>query len=470
MEHLKALKEKAEKDVARQKALSDLIAAENRDFTEAEKKEFDELSASIDATLAKIDTAKAVADREARVAATTLPVARAKDVTGVVDKITQPTHSVPAEPAKKLSPIEIIGIGGWAALASKVLNKPALKLLEDKGLTQLAETFRKAQFDAMQEKTWTTASGAAGDNLIFTPLSTDFIPYLYNASAYLSGGPMQVDMPYGSLKIPGGNASLAGSYSTENGDPGYSEGTTRQVSMSAKHLKVVTAFGNYVAEVSPLAIAQIIGQDMSNSLTVSLDAAGLRGSGSGSNPNGILNLVNASFKSPAATINGAAFVAPKAPTVAEIENVAGKVLASFRATNIPMIRTRWIMSNRVYTYLQFLRTSLGPYAFPGLQIDNPTWIDGIPVTRTEQVPNNLSDGTNSDCSEIYLVSFGHAMMGVTRQLRMQASQEASYVNGSSTLVSAFSRDETVIRAIASHDFNLRYDKSAYVITQVRWGA
>ena len=85
------------------------------------------------------------------------------------------------------------------------------------------------------------------------------------------------------------------------------------------------------------------------------------------------------------------------------------------------------------------------------------------------MPVNLSDGTNADCSEIYLVDMADVVIGDSERLIIDASSEAAYEEGGS-VKAAFSRDETVIRGIAEHDLVMRRDVSAAVGKNVRWGA
>jgi hypothetical protein len=51
---------------------------------------------------------------------------------------------------------------------------------------------------------------------------------------------------------------------------------------------------------------------------------------------------------------------------------------------------------------------------------------------------------------------------------VDASSEAAYYDGSN-VVSAFSRDETVIRLITEHDLGARRGESISVLYGVKWG-
>ena len=62
-----------------------------------------------------------------------------------------------------------------------------------------------------------------------------------------------------------------------------------------------------------------------------------------------------------------------------------------------------------------------------------------------------------------------AIIGEASGLQIAVDSSASYVE-SGSLVSSFSRDETVIRAIQRHDFAMRHDVSIAIKNAVIWGA
>ncbi|MDX1812649.1 MAG: phage major capsid protein, partial [Gammaproteobacteria bacterium] len=90
---------------------------------------------------------------------------------------------------------------------------------------------------------------------------------------------------------------------------------------------------------------------------------------------------------------------------------------------------------------------------------------GFPYGSTTQIPSNLGVGANE--SEVYLVDMADAVIGEAADIMLDISTEASYVENS-TVKSAFSKDETVVRAISEHDFGMRHDASVSVITAVKW--
>jgi hypothetical protein len=54
-------------------------------------------------------------------------------------------------------------------------------------------------------------------------------------------------------------------------------------------------------------------------------------------------------------------------------------------------------------------------------------------------------------------------------VQVDTSREASYIE-SSSLVSAFSRDQSIIRVTLHHDLIVRYPQAVAVTTAITWGA
>lgn len=297
--------------------------------------------------------------------------------------------------------------------------------------------------------------------MIFTPLSSDWLETLRNDSVILSNNPLMVDMSEGSLKFSGGNASVTGTYTTEGADAAYVQLTTRNITMSAKYVKAVTAFGNYLAERSPFNVAAIVGADLQAGFMLGVDNAGYRGDGTGNNPSGVYTLTAAGNK---LTVGNTTAT----PTYAQVDVELKRALTKLASSNVPRRRIVCLMNPRVKYQIQFTKDGNGNFAYPGLNSASPTILEGIPVVTSNVIPINLGVGT--DESEIGFVDFGHFMMGNARAMQIAASNEASYKDGSNTMQSAFSREETVLRASAAHDFGTRYDTAHVFLTAVRWGA
>lgn len=479
---IKALKDLAQKALDDQNAiLAAADASADKVMTDAQKVAYDAAVKAFDKAMADIVPLQEVVTRTASLGAVVVPSAAPAapvDDTGVIDRVARGLGADPAVPAIPKGPDDWkikMGCYAWATAKAKVEpQRTGYQHLADFGLQQLVDEAKAANVATVKSlqnilgssnpvvvRAITTLTGGAADNMVNTPLASEFIEFLRANSAFMAGNPSQIDMPFGSLEISGGLAGATGTYHAQNSDIGYTQATTRKVALSAKHIAAITAFGNYALEVSPLAIASIMGDDLVNGIAQGIDLAGLRGDGTGMNPNGLLTLTHVSHVT-------AATATTVAPTVAQIDADAKAMITKLDVSQIQKRRPQWIMPSRVFRYMQFMRDGVQGYVYPSLHAAKPTWLGGFPVIVSDLLPTNLGVGTNE--TELYLVDFGHVIMGVTRSLRMKASTEASYKNAGGTLVSAFNLDETVVRGMASHDFDMRHTKAAVILTAVRWGA
>jgi HK97 family phage major capsid protein len=124
------------------------------------------------------------------------------------------------------------------------------------------------------------------------------------------------------------------------------------------------------------------------------------------------------------------------------------------------------MAPRSKNHLITLRDPNGNLIYPELRTASPS-IHTFPMFVTNNIPTNL--GTSSDESEIYLVNVSDCLIGETGGLAITVDSGAPYTDGGS-VVSAFERDQTVIRAIMMHDFAVIHQESVAVKTGVKWGA
>jgi HK97 family phage major capsid protein len=140
----------------------------------------------------------------------------------------------------------------------------------------------------------------------------------------------------------------------------------------------------------------------------------------------------------------------------------GKAKGLIKRANIPDRNMGWLFHPDVEQYLTDLRDGNGNLAFPELARG---LFRGKPYKTTTQIPVNLGTGSNE--TEVYLVEFSQCLIGDSLSMVLDVSTEASYKDGA-TLVSSFSRDETVVRAVSAHDFGMRMTKAAAIITGVKW--
>ena len=273
-----------------------------------------------------------------------------------------------------------------------------------------------------------------------------------------AAGPTIIPLSNGNLTFSGGDVGATASYRAEGADAAYTEATTKEKTLSAKNLSAVTSATKELLRRSPLAVASIVQNDLAAAFVQAMDLAALRGDGSSNTPVGLKNMM--------ASGNKIAAAAGKTPTFTVIDMYASQMIESIEGQNVPVINPCWIMATRVANYLRTLRGVNGEKIYPLMDGSSPVFW-GYPVFLSNQVPRNLGGGTNE--SEIYLTDMAHFWMGDAGNMEMSISDEAAFVQGGN-LVSAWSRNLVAIKINGSHDFKLRYDNSAAMLTGVQWGA
>lgn len=380
--------------------------------------------------------------------------ANGRDVAGIIKALgnSAASTSLMARSGDKPDCAIIMAVTACGLARAKALGGSVYDQMDALGFGTIAGQMYDAKIKALN--TGTLGSGA---EVMPETFSNDFIAFLRPASAILKAGPTRIDLSSGNLRISGGNAGAAASYRAEGSDVAYTEPTFREVTLTARNLAAITAVNNELLQRSPLAVAEILRTEMVAAFAQAMDYAGLRGDGTANAPMGIKSLVD-----PANV-----FVAPVpgvGVTIAQVDALAVTMIQRQRAANIPVLRPTWLMSSRTQLALARMRNSDGTKAFPSMDSENPRFW-GYPVVVSNLIPDNLGVGT--DESELYLQDMGHFWMGETEGMQVQLSEEASYVQ-SGTLISAFSRNQSVIRVVGAHDFQLRYNKTGVVATGLEW--
>lgn len=300
-----------------------------------------------------------------------------------------------------------------------------------------------------------TGMGSAGGFIVPPGYVAELIELLRPTSVVRRMGAMTMPMPNGALTMPKLAGGATANYGAEGADITKSEQTFGQLSLSKKKLTALVPISNDLIRFSSPSGSMIVRDDTINALAQREDAAFIRDDGTGDVPKGLR------YWAPAGTH---VIAANATVNLANVDTDISKLQLALANANVRMIRPGYLMAPRTELYLMNLRDGNGNKAF--LEMENGRF-KGRPYATTTQIPINLGVGT--DESEIYLVDFADAVIAEATGLILDVSAEAAYIE-SATLVSAFSRDQTVVRAITEHDFGMRHDESVAVLTGVTWGA
>jgi HK97 family phage major capsid protein len=373
---------------------------------------------------------------------------------GAPDHVSDQSHAPVVNPTEKMDKGLPFGKAIRALAAAKQNGggaDMALDIMKQWGDGDLSEYMK-----AHREKAMAAGEAIAGGFLVPDQFSQDVIDLLRPMSVVRGLGPVSMPMPTGTMRVPKITSGSTGYYIGENSTITKSQVATGQLTLTWKKLAALVPISNDLLRFSSPGADAIVRDDMVRSIAQRENAAFLRGDGTSASPKGLR------YWATAANI----IAANSTVNLANVTVDLGKLILQLKNNNIPMTRPAWIMSPRSEHYLATVQNGNGFFVFRDEVLSGRLW--GFPLAVTTEVPVNLTDGGGTNESEIYLVDMADAVIGEAKSLSVDSSGEASYTDGGS-LVSSYSQDQTVIRAIAEHDFAMRREESVTLLNQCTWG-
>lgn len=341
-----------------------------------------------------------------------------------------------------------------AAMVAKMQHMDTAEVLKRWGYVAEAKSFADTREKALAANVF-----ADGGALVPVEYSSEIIALLRNQVCVRVLGART--LPMGSaIEIPSQETSASAFYVGENQPVTPSQPTTGGLRLTEKKLMGLVPVSNDLIRNASLDAEAFVRDDLIQVLRLREDYQAIFGDGSTHSPRGIVSLVDA------ANFYAATAAAPKAPTLAEVKLELAKARKLLMAANIPMTKLGWILSPTTWAYLYAITDGNGNSVFaPSLDAGT---LNGFPYIVTNQIPENL--GGTADESRLIFGDFSQFLIGESMGMELEMFPNATYDStGGGTIVSGISSDQSVIRAIAKHDFGLRYRKS-FVVVRVRWGA
>jgi HK97 family phage major capsid protein len=299
-----------------------------------------------------------------------------------------------------------------------------------------------------------------GGFLVPEQFSTDVIELLRPSSVVRFMVGSTLPMPVGTLNIPKITDGSQAYYQGENTNLTKSGLKTGNLKLSWKKLTALVPLSNDLVRYSSPGADTLVRNDMVRAIAQRENQAFLRDTGSDATPKGLRYWA----KQPDNIID----VSNPTFTVQTVATDLGRIILQLVNQNVPLSRPGWLFAPRTWNYLRMLQTTVGAFIYQA-EMNNGLLL-GYPYRYSTQIPTNLADHgrtTNGGETEIYFADFDDVIIGEAMSLRVDASTEASYMDGGS-LVSAFSQDQTVVRCITEHDFGVRRDVSVCVMNGVCW--
>ena len=279
----------------------------------------------------------------------------------------------------------------------------------------------------LEQKAMGSSPLSSGGMLIPTPLAAEVIDLARNQTRVLQAGAITVPMATATLKYARLSQDASAAWTAEAANIALSAAAFDSVTFTAHKLAALVVIDNELLEDAVNADATIQ-NSIAKALALALDYGGLYGSGVSPQPQGLHGIVP--------TLASGGVLTNFDPMLRAIADVRG---ANFEPNAV-------LYSARTADSLARLKTGLaGDQRF----LPPPTDYAALAKYVTNQIPNNL--GTGTDESQAFIGEWDELALGLRSSLQIEVSREGSYFDGTA-LQSAFSRDQTVIRAILRADW------------------
>ena len=292
-----------------------------------------------------------------------------------------------------------------------------------------------------------------GGALVAPPEFGELIELLRNKEALINAGARTVPLPpQGRMKFPRQTAASNTYWVGENQQITASDIGTGEVTLQAKKLAVLIKAPNELIRFASPAAEALLRDDMTKSLALGLDLAGLEGNGTDTRPRGVINLplinvINSSTQG----ANG--------------DRVVGqdvyRMIAAVEESNAEF--EGYIMRPKtLYKYYQLRASAVaqgdseGPFLYnlireagEGVQAT----LGGYPVTKSTQVSQVRAKGTATNLSYIVGGMWSDLLIGMFGAIEFAATTLGD---------TAFQNDQTWVRGILSTDIAARHE-AAFVL-------
>jgi len=311
-------------------------------------------------------------------------------------------------------------------------------LAAGKGDTERAAKVAKQWGDDFMAKALNESVFEAGGALVPEDFMTEIIELLRARTVVRAAGATSIPMPRGQVSIPYQSGSGTASYIGELQNNPPSQQQWAQLTLVAKKLAALVPISNDLLRDASPSVDTLVRNDLVQIMSLREDIAFIRDDGTNNTPKGMR------FQAPAGHVNAISGAA-----LADITNDLHDMMLDLENENIPGVRLGWIFAPRTASGIMRLRDANGNFVFREEMLTGN--LMGVPFYKTTQIPTNLGGGTDS---EFYLADFSSLVIGESMGLQISAFEGGAYNDGNA-VVSGISTDQTVLRAIARHDFGAR---------------
>jgi HK97 family phage major capsid protein len=259
----------------------------------------------------------------------------------------------------------------------------------------------------------------------------------------------KVDMPNGNLTVRVMTGEDDPSWGNESVNASKVTSAFGQVKLVSKKLDGLVAITNEQLMSDSISTDSWIIDILMKKFQRKVDYTAFYGTGSLLSPAGLDNLLVSTNKTGSSG-------------TATTTNTPLEMIVALESLNVPQDGTWfWGMHPQMWGYLANIKSTTGNFIFRD-EMSKGT-LFGFPIYKSTNFGYTSTGTYNTSSADIWLGPASELIWGQQQGLEIVTSREASYIDGS-TLVSSFSRNETVIRAIQYADFNVKHNNTLLKFT------
>ncbi|KKL00250.1 phage major capsid protein [Rheinheimera mesophila] len=297
-------------------------------------------------------------------------------------------------------------------------------------------------------------SAGSGGALVPQNIHDEVIELLRARTVVRRLGAQTVPLPNGNMSLPRLASGATSGYVGEGTDVNGTESDFDDVKLNAKTMITLVPISNQLIGRAGFQVENLVLNDILGAMSVREDKAFLRDDGTSNTPKG--------FKKTATDASRTLAWAGTAD-LTTIDAWLDQLILMLLQSDSLLIRPGWSLSPRSFIKLQGLRDGNGNKAYPEMA---QGMLKGYPIVHSTTIPVNLGTGSNE--SEIYFADWNDVIIGEMDNMTIDFSKEATYKDGSGNLVSAFARNQSLVRVVAEHDVGFRHVEGLALGTAVTW--
>jgi HK97 family phage major capsid protein len=261
-------------------------------------------------------------------------------------------------------------------------------------------------------------------------------------------GVTKYPMPSGNLKIARVDATSSFTWGGETPTGQKTQPTLGDIVLNSKKGTALVPYSNTLFRQQTIGLDGLIASDLQRVTTIALDDAAFYGLGNSYQPLGLE--LTPGIQAGTAAVEGTS----GSPLALSVQFPIDMV-ALLEQANVPMDNPYWIMNPVAKGWMMGKAFSSGPFAWAN-EMNMSKTLNGIPFLSSATIKNS---GSAPTWANVWLADFSEFIWGVNYDIALDVSREGTYVNSAGTTVSAFQKDETLVRIITELDFGVKHPVS-----------